>query len=243
MPINQILSLASYKRTVESKEEAQEQGPGDQQYQKLPEPIAVLHLIRFSVTARRTETASEAGQRFPSLLVRLRRRISEIGTVIAESAPKGRQTAAQQHDPPISSYAGHSRLLQGTAAFNQGGVSRCAFCGNCSTVDIKASTDKCSRLAGCPGRREWAGRFPPCLHSDYLVDTGRTYFGMREVIVGSEIVKPVFPRLNVSLLGEVSGRFVDIRPSAGNASPSIEALYTDATAPGLATQPGFVQLE
>jgi hypothetical protein len=73
-------------------------------------------------------------------------------------------------------------------------------------------------------------------------EAGRTYFGMREVIVGSEIVKPVFPRLNVSLLGEVNGRFVDIRPSTGNASPSIEALYTDATAPGLATQPGFVQL-
>ncbi len=73
-------------------------------------------------------------------------------------------------------------------------------------------------------------------------EAGRTYFGMREVIVGSEIVKPVFSRLNVSLLGEVNGRFVDIRPSTGNASPSIEALYTDATAPGLATQPGFVQL-
>src|SRR5260370_17155591 len=91
-------------------------------------------------------------------------------------------------------------------------------------------------------RRKWPGRFHPCLHSDYLVDTGRTSFGMREVIVGSEIVKPVFPRLNVSLLGEVNGRLVDIRLDRGNASPSIEALYTDPTAPGLATQPGFVQL-
>src|SRR6202035_698542 len=56
------------------------------------------------------------------------------------------------------------------------------------------------------------------------------------------VVKPVFPRLNVSLLGEANGRFVDIRPSAGNSSPSIEVLYTDATAPGLTTQPGFLQL-
>jgi len=42
--------------------------------------------------------------------------------------------------------------------------------------------------------------------------------------------------------GEANGRFVDLRPSTGNGSPSIEALYTDATAPGLATQPGFLQL-
>ena len=71
---------------------------------------------------------------------------------------------------------------------------------------------------------------------------GRSYFGMREVIAGANVVKPVFSRLNVSLLGEMNGRFVDIRPSTGNLNPSIETLYSEATAPGLTTQPAFLQL-
>ena len=73
-------------------------------------------------------------------------------------------------------------------------------------------------------------------------DTARSYFGMREVIAGANVVKPLAGRLNFSLLGEINGRFVDIRPSNGNGSPSIGVLYTDATAPGLATQPAFLQL-
>lgn len=72
-------------------------------------------------------------------------------------------------------------------------------------------------------------------------ESGRSYFGMREVIVGSDVVKPLNSRWNVSLLGEVNGRFVDIRPSTGQSSPSIGVLYNDATAPGLSTQPGFLQ--
>jgi hypothetical protein len=72
--------------------------------------------------------------------------------------------------------------------------------------------------------------------------TARSFFGMREVIAGANVVKPFAGRLNFSLLGEMNGRFVDIRPSSGNASPSIEVLYNDATAPGLATQPAFLQL-
>lgn len=73
-------------------------------------------------------------------------------------------------------------------------------------------------------------------------ESGRSYFGMREIIVGSNVVKPIFPKLNVSLLGEINGRFVDIRSSNGNSSPSIGVLYTEATAPGLSSQPGFLQL-
>jgi len=48
--------------------------------------------------------------------------------------------------------------------------------------------------------------------------------------------------LNLALLGEINGRFVDIRGKHGQSVPSIEALYTDATAPGLSSQPGFAQL-
>lgn len=77
--------------------------------------------------------------------------------------------------------------------------------------------------------------------------TGASVFGMRETIVGASAIKPVFElpaisNLNLSLFGEVNGRFVDIRSATGQSFPSIETLYTDATAPGLTNQPGFIQL-
>jgi hypothetical protein len=72
-------------------------------------------------------------------------------------------------------------------------------------------------------------------------EAGRSNFGMREVIAGANVVKPFAGKLNFSMLGEMNGRFVDIRQSVGNGSPSIETLYSDATAPGLTTQPGFLQ--
>jgi len=70
----------------------------------------------------------------------------------------------------------------------------------------------------------------------------RSFFGMREIISGANVVKPIYSPWNISLLGEVNGRFVDIRPSNGNGSPSIGVLYNETTAPGLTTQPGFLQL-
>ena len=84
------------------------------------------------------------------------------------------------------------------------------------------------------------------LGNDTLL-TGKSVFGMSQTIVGGRAVKPVFEwavirKLNLALLGEVNGRFVDIRGEHGQSVPSIEALYTDATAPGLNSQPGFVQL-
>jgi hypothetical protein len=77
--------------------------------------------------------------------------------------------------------------------------------------------------------------------------TGASVFGMTETIVGGNAIKPVFEwsairRLNLALLGEVNGRFVSIRGEHGQSVPSIETLYTDATAPGLSSQPGVVQL-
>jgi hypothetical protein len=71
---------------------------------------------------------------------------------------------------------------------------------------------------------------------------GRSFFGMTETIVGGNVVKPFYERLHASLYGEINGRFVNIRGSHGQASPSIEQLYTEASAPGLSTQPGTVQL-
>lgn len=76
---------------------------------------------------------------------------------------------------------------------------------------------------------------------------GKSVFGERETIVGLNAIKPVYEwpsirKLNLALLGEVNGRFVSLRGNHGQSSPSIEQAYTEATAPGLATQPGFVQI-
>jgi len=70
----------------------------------------------------------------------------------------------------------------------------------------------------------------------------RSFYGMREVIIGGNVVKPIFNPLKLSLYGEINRRFVSLRPSDGQPSPSIEVLYTEATAPGLTTQPGVFQL-
>jgi len=71
---------------------------------------------------------------------------------------------------------------------------------------------------------------------------GRSFYGMTQTIVGGSAVKPFYQPLNASFYGEINGRFVDIRPSTGQPSPSIGALYTEATAPGLTNQPGTLQL-
>ena len=75
---------------------------------------------------------------------------------------------------------------------------------------------------------------------------GKSFYGMRETIVGAAVTYPItagehFQRLNLSALGEINGRLVDIRPSHESGAPSIEELYSEATAPGLTNQPGFTQ--
>lgn len=76
---------------------------------------------------------------------------------------------------------------------------------------------------------------------------GKSVFGMRETIIGANAIKPVYEwpairGLHLSLLGEINGRFVNIRGNHDESSPSIELLYDNATAPGLSNQPGFLQL-
>jgi hypothetical protein len=67
-------------------------------------------------------------------------------------------------------------------------------------------------------------------------------FGMRETIAGANILYPLMQRehAHLSLFGELNGRFVDIR-DGGSANMALSHLYTNATAPGLANQPGFWQ--
>jgi hypothetical protein len=76
---------------------------------------------------------------------------------------------------------------------------------------------------------------------------GASVFGMTQTIVGGSVIKPIFEwpairKLNLALLGEMNGRFVNLRGEYGQSFPSIETLYTNATAPGLSSQPGFIQL-
>ncbi|HYK37976.1 hypothetical protein [Alloacidobacterium sp.] len=75
---------------------------------------------------------------------------------------------------------------------------------------------------------------------------GQSVFGMTQTIVGVNAIKPVYEwkairPLNLALLGEMNGRFVSVRGNHGESYPSIEALYTDATAPGLSSQPAMAQ--
>ena len=75
---------------------------------------------------------------------------------------------------------------------------------------------------------------------------GASLFGMTQTIVGANVIKPVFElpalsKLNLSLFGEVNGRFVSIRSESSSTVPSIYSAYNDATAPGLSSQPAFVQ--
>jgi hypothetical protein len=73
--------------------------------------------------------------------------------------------------------------------------------------------------------------------------SGQTFFGTRQTIVGTNAIIPVNRTrgLNLSLLGEVNGRFTSVRAAPGEDVPSIEQLYNDATAPGLSAQPGYLQ--
>jgi hypothetical protein len=71
---------------------------------------------------------------------------------------------------------------------------------------------------------------------------GRSFYGMRETIVGVSAVKPFYEKLHASLYGEINGRFVALRRSNNQPSPSTQVLYTEATAPGLTNQPATAQL-
>ena len=76
---------------------------------------------------------------------------------------------------------------------------------------------------------------------------GKSLFGTQETIVGASAIKPVYEWgairwLNLALMGEINGRFISIRGEHGQSTPSIETLYDNVAAPGLASQPGFAQL-
>jgi hypothetical protein len=66
-------------------------------------------------------------------------------------------------------------------------------------------------------------------------------FGMQQTIIGANAIVPVLRSLNISLRGEVNGRFVDLRQNHHESTPSIEQIFTESSAPGLKSQPAFIQ--
>jgi len=75
----------------------------------------------------------------------------------------------------------------------------------------------------------------------------QTAFGMRQTIVGGRVTYPLLTKgraaaLNLGVSGEINGRFVDLRPSDAAPIPDITTKYDESSAPGLAAQPGALQL-
>jgi hypothetical protein len=75
----------------------------------------------------------------------------------------------------------------------------------------------------------------------------KTVFGMRQSVIGASVVAPVSSAgaaraVNLALVGEADGRFVDLRDGVENGVPATGALFDDATAPGVTSQAAFLQL-
>jgi hypothetical protein len=74
-------------------------------------------------------------------------------------------------------------------------------------------------------------------------ESGETRWGLTETLLGGRIVKPVSTKSwGLSLVAGLNGRFASVRGSHADPEPSIEQVYTDATAPGLRSGHGsFMQ--
>lgn len=75
---------------------------------------------------------------------------------------------------------------------------------------------------------------------------GQTAYGMSETIAGVSAIKPVFEwalirKLNLSINGEMNGRFVGLRANTNTSVPSIGNVYTALTTPALKSQPAMAQ--
>lgn len=72
------------------------------------------------------------------------------------------------------------------------------------------------------------------------VRAAQSAFGLTETIVGANTVIPLGAAA-VSFTGEINGRIPQLRSGPSGSIPSIEQLYTNASAPGLASQPAFLE--
>lgn len=76
----------------------------------------------------------------------------------------------------------------------------------------------------------------------------RSAFRERQTILGASLRYPLdqvrlLDRLRPSIAGAINRRFVDVSGRAAGEVPAIDAVYREAQAPGLSSQPGFWQFE
>ena len=74
--------------------------------------------------------------------------------------------------------------------------------------------------------------------------SNKVAYGMTETIIGGSATIPIgklVPPLRLSVLLEANGRLFDIRDGELDGVPTIGSGFTEATAPGLDTQPNYMQ--
>jgi hypothetical protein len=70
--------------------------------------------------------------------------------------------------------------------------------------------------------------------------TGKSAFGLTETIAGASALLPL-NRAGISFTAEFNGRVPQLRPDTNDGVPTVSALYTEATAPGLTRQAAFLE--
>jgi hypothetical protein len=70
--------------------------------------------------------------------------------------------------------------------------------------------------------------------------SAQSAFGLTETITGASAVVPLGAAA-ISLTGEINGRVPQLRGALRGSVPSIQQVYTNATAPGLTSQPAFLE--
>jgi len=72
------------------------------------------------------------------------------------------------------------------------------------------------------------------------IPASQAAFGLTETIAGAGAILPL-NRAGISFTAEVNGRVPQLRPDTGESVPTVAALYTEATAPGLTRSAAFLQ--
>lgn len=72
------------------------------------------------------------------------------------------------------------------------------------------------------------------------IPAGQSAFGLTQTVAGASAIIPL-NRDGISFTAEFNGRVPQLRPDINESVPTIGALYTEATAPGLTRSTAFVQ--
>jgi hypothetical protein len=120
------------------------------------------------------------------------------------------------------------RLSSGKIVVVQGpGKKQSPLFHSAPVFNVYAETDSLQRL-------DYYGLGPNTL------PTAQAAFGFTETIAGASTVVPLGAAA-VSFTGEVNGRIPQLRSASSATVPSMQQLYTGATAPGLTSQPAFLE--